>query len=123
MDQIKLTADLLADGWSTHEIVRLARAGELERVRRRAYDQAPAAELGQVEQHRRLIAATVRQTSGSGVVSDMSAAVLHRLPTWRKNLTWGISLGTSPAVGRYAATSTCTLRRSPRRMSPWSRVN
>jgi predicted transcriptional regulator of viral defense system len=86
MDQIKLTADLLADGWSTREIVRLARADELERIRRGAFDQTPAADLGQVEQHRRLIAATVRQTSASGVVSHMSAAVLHGLPTWRKDL-------------------------------------
>jgi hypothetical protein len=86
MDQIKLTADLLADGWSTREIIQLSRTGALERIRRGAYDPAPAADLGQVEQHRRLIAATVRQTTAYGVVSHMSAAVLHGLPTWRKDL-------------------------------------
>ena len=80
MDQIKLTADLLADGWSTDELERLVRTGALERIRRGAYDQAPAADLDPVERHRRLIAATVRQTAADGAVSHMSAAVLHGLP-------------------------------------------
>ena len=84
--EIKLTADLLADGWSTEEVLRLSRSGALERIRRGAYDQAPADHLDPVERHRRLIAATVLQTSTEGVVSHMSAAVLHRLPTWRKYL-------------------------------------
>ena len=86
MDQIKLTADLLADGWSTDELERLARTGALERILRGAYDQTPTTDLDPVERHRRLIAATVRQTSADATVSHMSAAVLHGLPTWRREL-------------------------------------
>jgi hypothetical protein len=84
--EIKLTADLIADGWSIDEVLRLSRSGALERIRRGAYDQAPADDLDPRERHRRLIAATVMQTSTDGVVSHMSAAVLHRLPTWRRQL-------------------------------------
>jgi hypothetical protein len=84
--EIKLTADLLADGWSTDEVLRLSRTGALERIRRGAYDQTPAADLDPVERHRRLIAATVMQASADGAVSHMSAAVLHGLPTWRRQL-------------------------------------
>ena len=43
--EIKLAADLLADGWSTEEVLRLSRTGALERIRPGAQDQAPAADL------------------------------------------------------------------------------
>jgi hypothetical protein len=34
MDQIKLTAELLAEGWSAGELDRKARSGEVQRIRR-----------------------------------------------------------------------------------------
>ena len=86
MEQIKLTAELLAEGWGFHELDRMARAGEVQRIRRGAYECAPAKSLERREQHRRLIAATLRQTSVDAAVSHMSAAVLHQLPIWNNKL-------------------------------------
>ena len=86
MEQIKLTAELLAEGWGFHELDRMARAGEVQRIRRGAYECAPAKSLERREQHRRLIAATLRQTSVDAAVSHMSAAVLHQLPIWNNQL-------------------------------------
>ena len=86
MKQIKLTAELLAEGWGFHELNRMARAGEVQRIRRGAYECAPAKSLERREQHRRLIAATLRQTSVDAAVSHMSAAVLHQLPIWNNEL-------------------------------------
>lgn len=86
MDQIRLTAELLADGWSTAELDRMTRSGEMRRVRRGAYECAPAQPLDRRDQHGRLIAATVRQTSVDAAISHMSAAVLHQLPIWKDQL-------------------------------------
>jgi hypothetical protein len=86
MDEIKLTAELLADGWTSAELGRMARSGEVERIRRGAYECAPARSLDRRDQHRRLIAATVRQTSVDTAISHMSAAVLHQLPIWNDQL-------------------------------------
>ena len=86
MDQIKLTAEMLADGWSPAELDRMARSGKVQRIRRGAYDWAPAQSLDRRELHRRLIAATVRQTSVDAAISHMSAAVLHLLPIWNYQL-------------------------------------
>ena len=52
MEQIKLTAELLAEGWGFHELDRMARAGEVQRIRRGAYERAPAKSLERREQHR-----------------------------------------------------------------------
>jgi hypothetical protein len=38
------------------------------------------------DQHRRLIEATLRQTSVDSAISHMSAAVLHQLPIWNDQL-------------------------------------
>ena len=86
MDEIKLTAELLADGWSSAELSRMARLGEVQRIRRGAYECAPTRSLDRRDQHRRLIAATVRQTSVDAAISHMSAAVLRRLPIWNDQL-------------------------------------
>ena len=86
MDEIKLTAELLAKGWSAAELDRRARSGEVQRIRRGAYDWAPAKSLDHRAQHCRLIAATVRQTSVEAAISHMSAAVLHQLPIWNNEL-------------------------------------
>jgi predicted transcriptional regulator of viral defense system len=87
MDDIRFTTDLLAAGWSPTEIARLSRQGELQRIRRGAYEPPPEAQLSERELHRRLIAATIRQTPVEAVLSHMSAAVLHGLPTWSSHLT------------------------------------
>jgi hypothetical protein len=86
MDQIKLTAELLAEGWSPAELARLGRSGEVQRIRRGAYECAPARSAERREQHRRLIQATLRQTSVDSAISHMSAAVLHQLPIWNDQL-------------------------------------
>jgi len=86
MNQIKLTAELLAEGWSSAELERMARSGELQRIRRGAYEFAPARSLERRDQHRRLIAATLRLTSVDSVISHISAAVLHHLPIWSDQL-------------------------------------
>jgi hypothetical protein len=64
----------------------MARSGEVRRIRRGAYDCAPAHPLDRRDLHRRLIAATIRQTSVTAVISHMSAAVLHQLPIWNNEL-------------------------------------
>jgi hypothetical protein len=86
MDQIKLTAELLADGWSPAELDRMARSGELQRIRRGAYECAPTRSFERRDEHRRLIQATLRQTSVDSAISHMSAAVLHGLPIWNNQL-------------------------------------
>jgi hypothetical protein len=86
MDQIKLTAELLAEGWSFAELDRMARSGQVQRIRRGAYECAPARSLERRDQHRRLIQATLRQTSVDSAISHMSAAVLHHLPIWNDQL-------------------------------------
>ena len=86
MDEIRFTTDLMAEGWTSAEIARLARQGELKRIRRGAYEPPPEAELDHRESHRRLIAATIRQTPLEAVLSHMSAAVLHGLPMWPSHL-------------------------------------
>jgi hypothetical protein len=45
MDQIQLTAELLADEWSSPELDRMARSGEVQRIRPGAYECAPANHL------------------------------------------------------------------------------
>jgi hypothetical protein len=86
MDQIKLTGELLAEGWSPAELDRMARSGQVQRIRRGAYECATAKSLERRDQHRRLIAATMRQTSIDSAISHMSAAVLHHLPIWNDQL-------------------------------------
>lgn len=75
-----LTPDLLAAGFSPAEVARLARSGELVRLRRGAYraatDVAPDAET----RHRQLLAATVPLLAPDSVLSHRSAAMVLRLP-------------------------------------------
>ena len=110
MDRIKLTAELLAEGWSHAELDRMTRAGEVQRIRRGAYDCGPARSLDRRDEHRRLIAATVRQTCVDAAISHMSAAVLHHLPIWNDQL--GKGPPHSRSVGRRQGPA---LRPSPRR--------
>jgi predicted transcriptional regulator of viral defense system len=81
VDTIKLSRDLTALGYTAQELGRMARSGELHRIRRGAYADEPApTDAG--DNHRQLIETTVRLSSPSCVVSHLSAAVLHELPLW-----------------------------------------
>ena len=86
MDGILLTRALLEQGLTHNELARLRRRGELERLRRGAYASPTEGELTRVEQHRRLVQATVPQLIDGSVVSHGSAAVLHRLPVWGSSI-------------------------------------
>lgn len=86
MSEILLTADLLRRGFSTDELDRLRRSGELERVRRGAYVRSSPQSAAE-DRHRRLVEAALAQLRGGGVVSHVSAAVLHGLPVRSEALT------------------------------------
>jgi hypothetical protein len=75
---VRLSRDLSAQGYSYAELERLTRTGELTRIRRGAY--ASSEQLDPHLDHRRLLVATLGQTSAESVVSHYSAAVLHGLP-------------------------------------------
>lgn len=85
MPEIRLTSQLLQDGYSADEVQRLRRSGQLERVRRGAYA-APLPDASPEATHRRRVAAVLLQGSGDAVVSHVSAAVLHGLPVWEESL-------------------------------------
>ena len=124
MDEIKLTAELLAEGWSSAELDRLARSGEVQRIRRGAYECGPTRSLDLRDQHRRLIAATVRQTAVDAAVSHMSAAVLHQLPIWNNELErMHITRHQNPAEARSVAMSISMRPRWLKSMFARSRVN
>lgn len=78
------TRDLAALGQTAAERARLARDGELVRVRHGAYADLPAGSA--LEQHRQLIAGTVPIMGTSMVLSHVSAGVLHELPSWESTL-------------------------------------
>lgn len=78
MDHL-LTRDLTAAGFSTAELARLRRRGELVHLRRGAW--LPADPDDDAARHRLLLAATLALVV-DGVVSHASAAVLHGLPTF-----------------------------------------
>ena len=80
-DGLLLRRDAVVSGLSDGELGRLARAGELQRLRRGAYlDAVLPARTAQ--RHRLLIRATIAGLRHSAVVSHQSAAVLHGLPLW-----------------------------------------
>lgn len=97
MDEILATAALLTRGFSSEEITRLRRNGELVRIRRGAYAHPDDRELTPEEDHRRLLTATMPQLRTDGVVSHVSAAVLHGLPVWESAL--GAVHLTRPRIG------------------------
>jgi hypothetical protein len=78
MTSVRLTRELLADGYTHSELSAQLRAGSLTRVRRGAYDHEPEHEIGL--RHLALVEATLRLTAPSAVVSHVSAAVVHGLP-------------------------------------------
>jgi hypothetical protein len=74
-------ADALLDGISDGELARLVRRGELTRLQRGTYV-AATAEFSDEGRHAAIVAATVTGLRVPGVVSHLSAAVLHGLPVW-----------------------------------------
>lgn len=76
--RVLLARDLVAEGYRYSELTTLARAGELQHLRRGAYTRTPGG-LDEAGRHRQLIAATLPLLVAS-VVSHLSAAALHRLP-------------------------------------------
>ena len=73
-----LSSELRQQGYTYGEVVRLIRSGDLTRIRRGAY--SDVAELDPLLRHRRLVRATLAQTTTRSIVSHHSAAVLHGLP-------------------------------------------
>jgi Transcriptional regulator, AbiEi antitoxin len=88
-DPIVLADELRARGFDKAAINQLRRDGELRAVRRGAYRLGKdlAATVGAEDAHRERLAAVVRQYSADAVVSHISAALLHSLPTWRRSST------------------------------------
>jgi hypothetical protein len=83
MYRIRLTRELRERGFESSEIGRLARSGELRRLRRGAYGEPVTTALEPRLAHLELLEATLRQSSPDLVVSGMSAAAVHGLPLWR----------------------------------------
>lgn len=88
MDELLLTRHLTAQGFSTDEIKRLVRHGDLIHVRREAYarDHDPSDTDDPYDlraPHRRLIAATQAQLHPRAVLSHGSAATMWGLPLFR----------------------------------------
>jgi len=86
MATVRLTRDLLAEGFTHGELARRTRSGDLVRLRRGAYASMPADDLGGAAQHLRVVEATVRLTAPDAVVSHVSAAVAHGLPVFADQL-------------------------------------
>lgn len=86
MSELKFSKDLAADGFTYPEMARMARSGQLERIRRGAYVLPSDDERQAGMAHRLLIEATVGQSCPDAVVSHQSAAVLHGLPIWTNTL-------------------------------------
>jgi hypothetical protein len=74
-------AEALADGMSDDELARLIRRGELVRLQRGTYLQDAAPLTGRAR-HAAIVRATVAGLRLPGVISHVSAAVLHGLPIW-----------------------------------------
>lgn len=84
VDEVLLRADARDRGLSDNDLGRLARTGELQRVRRGAY--ARRSERTPEESHRLLLAATMPQLGAGAVLSHVSAGVVHGLPLWPDQL-------------------------------------
>lgn len=97
MDDLILTRDLVAQGYSMADITRLARRDDLVRLRRGAYVAKPPADPAEPQggnlshrdlhaEHRRLLQATLAQLHPGYVFSHVSAAALHQLPLFAPTL-------------------------------------
>ncbi|HEY5848210.1 MAG TPA: type IV toxin-antitoxin system AbiEi family antitoxin domain-containing protein [Microlunatus sp.] len=91
MRNVILTRDLTRQGFTTTEVARLERNGDLVRLRRGAYVRDEAQQelpdgddehVRLATRHRQLIEATLGQLHPRAVISHGSAAVLHGLPVF-----------------------------------------
>ncbi len=73
-------------GYTSNELARQSRSGELIRLRRGAYVSEVEAEPEGAARHLRLVEATVPLAAPDAVVSHVSAAVLHGLPVFSGRL-------------------------------------
>ena len=73
---------LIAAGWTDDELRRQQRSGELVRLGRGTYLQAPGALPRFEVRHALLAAVRDERHAGDGVLSHVSAAVLHGMSTW-----------------------------------------
>lgn len=88
MTNVRLSKDLLEQGYSYAELTRMTRDAQLVRVRRGAYANGDGADdLDPRVAHLRLLEATVGQCSPDSVVSHASAAAVHGLPIGKEQLT------------------------------------
>lgn len=86
MPRLVLRRELVRAGWSDHELRHQQRSGELLRLGRGAYVRAPDA-LPRFElRHALLAAVRDERHAADGVLSHVSAAVLHGLSTWGLSL-------------------------------------
>jgi hypothetical protein len=74
-------AHAIAEGMTDGELARLVRRGELTRLQRGAY-RRDSDVLTDTARHAAVVAATVAGLRVPGIVSHVSAAVLHGLPLW-----------------------------------------
>ena len=82
---MKLTKDLVEQGYSYMELARMARKAELVRVRRGGYAD-PEPPLDPRVAHLQLLEATVALSAQESVVSHASAALMHDLPIGMEQL-------------------------------------
>jgi predicted transcriptional regulator of viral defense system len=105
--------DALAQGLSDGELARMVRRGELRRLQRGSYLSPGSSLTG----HRAAVLATVAELRRPGVVSHLSAAVLHGLPLWGPRPHACTSPGTRPPRAAEAHACTSTSPACP--MSSW----
>lgn len=86
MYDVRLTRQLVDEGYGNGEIARLTRLGALQRIRRGAYDSPSSDPINGIESHRRLIHASKPYLARGSVVSHASAAVLHGLVLYATRL-------------------------------------
>lgn len=76
----------LAAGYNDDEIARRLRSRRWKSVRRGAYVERENDAMSGVDLHRALVYAVVMRLDAPAVVSHISAAVMHGLPTWGLDL-------------------------------------
>jgi predicted transcriptional regulator of viral defense system len=96
--------DALAQGLSDGELARLVCRGELLRLQRGSYLSPGSTIHG----HWAAVLATVAELRRPGVVSHLSAAVLHGLPLWGSHRSVSTPRGAHRPRGAAAHGYTCT---------------